>query len=135
MNRLHVNHNIHKPNWFWVENFHGEKMKELTYANFNACTTFFIQWDEDIKIVKSENDLTNPSEHKITVSHESTYDDIVKRFAPQGSDCLAIFIMNFNKAFLAGLKENDVKGNVYIKQCLYHTIDDGTEYEVTYLLG
>lgn len=133
--KKHLLNHVHKPNWFWVENFHGEKMKQLKNTDFDANTTFYEKWPS-VYFVRNQTEVSsNAIERNIKLNAAVTYDEIVKRFAPQGSDCLALFVGEFSRLFLKTLEEEKVTGKVYITSCKYYELGNTTEFDVTYLLG
>lgn len=126
-----LKHHIHKPNWFWVENFHGEEMKTLNHNDFKLNTTFYEKWS-DLYFVDTKSS-NNTSTFKLTVP--ITYHQIVSKFGPQGSDCKALFVSTFSSAFYKELEKQKVKGKIYIDSCTYTETDGSTVFDVTYSIG
>lgn len=124
-------HTHHKPNWFWVENFHGGQMNELTFSDFNTVSTFYEQW---ASLHFSKNPI-NGTEQTIKLNIPITYQTILDTFQHQGSDCLALFVSKFNIGLYKELEAKKVQGKVYIKSCKYYELGNTTEFDVTYIIG
>lgn len=131
-------HRRHKPNWLWSEHQHKEHMNKLTHENFINCPTFFIEWD-NLHFVKELTQLKDFEEHSIEFYMHIDYQTIERVFAPQGSDCMAIFVNSFGKEFLKTLHSKDMSGKVFIKYCNYvnEHVDGSpsTKFQVTYCIG
>lgn len=126
-----LKHNVHKPNWFWVENFHGEKMKTLNHDDFNSDTTFYEKWSD----LYFTNDKVIGTQHTVSVTVPQTYNGIVEKFGPQGSDCKSLFVSAFSSALYKELGKQKIKGKVYINECTYHETDDTTVFDVVYTVS
>ena len=103
--KKHLLNHIHKPNWFWVENF-TEKNETIKNTDFDANTTFYEKWS-NVYFVRNQSDVSASAlERNIKLNAAITYDEIVNVLHHKVATIVLLYLsVGSSRLFLKTLEE------------------------------